>query len=79
MEFSNVSLLQPFLSQYVGEKLIPTVLGDRKSLMEIIEIFAKVYGYNPDLHHLGSLEDLRQSMHESLQMNPADVMAWMPK
>ena len=55
------------------------VLGDRKSLIEIVEIFAKVYGYKPDLHNLGSLEDLHQSMHESLHINPADAMAWVPK
>ncbi|KAM0127278.1 hypothetical protein ACHAP3_008846 [Botrytis cinerea] len=54
-------------------------LGDRKSLIEIVEIFAKVYGDKPDLHNLGSLEELYQSMHESLQTNPADVMGWMPK
>ncbi|KAN0102230.1 NAD(P)-binding protein [Hyaloscypha variabilis] len=58
---------------------IQQFLGDRKSLIEIAEIFAKVYGFKPDLHNLGSLEDLHQSMHKSLQMNPADVMAWMPK
>jgi hypothetical protein len=56
-----------------------TVLGDRKSLSEIVEIFAKVYGFKPDLRGLGSFEDLHRSMHKSLQTNPADVMAWMPK
>ncbi|TVY50353.1 hypothetical protein LCER1_G008599 [Lachnellula cervina] len=37
---------------------IQQFLGDRKSLFEIAEIFAKVYGYEPNLHNLGSLEDL---------------------
>ncbi|RDW63270.1 hypothetical protein BP6252_10815 [Coleophoma cylindrospora] len=58
---------------------IKQFLGDRKSLTEIIEIFAKVYGYKPDLQNLGSLEDLHQNMHESLDKSPADIMAWMPK
>ena len=47
--------------------------------MEIAEIFAKVYLYKPDLQDFGSLEDFHQSMHEKLQMNLADVIAWMPK
>jgi hypothetical protein len=67
------------LFELVGKKLIPIVLGDRKSLIELVEMFGKVYGFKPNLHNLGSLEDLHQSMHKSLQMNPADVMAWMPK
>jgi cytochrome c-type biogenesis protein CcmH/NrfG len=44
-----------------------------------VEIFDKVYGYKPDLQNLGSLEELHQSMHASLQANPADIMGWMPK
>lgn len=60
-------------------KLISTVLGDRKSLFEIVRIFANAYGYKPDFHNLGSLEDLRRSMHKSLQTNPTNVMGWMPK
>lgn len=59
--------------------LIPVVLGDRKSLIEIVGIFTEVYGYTPDLHNLGSLEDLYQNMHKSLQTSPDDFMAWMPK
>ncbi|PQE07513.1 hypothetical protein CJF30_00007242 [Rutstroemia sp. NJR-2017a BBW] len=56
-----------------------SVLGDRKSLFEIMDIFTKVYGYQPAMHNLGSLEDLHQNMHENLQKNPAEVMVWMPK
>jgi len=44
-----------------------------------MEIFAEVYGYKPNLHNLGSLEDLHKSMHKSLLIDPADIMAWMPK
>ncbi|KAL5318029.1 hypothetical protein ACEPPN_015133 [Leptodophora sp. 'Broadleaf-Isolate-01'] len=58
---------------------IQQFLGDRKSLIEIVGIFTEVYGYTPDLHNLGSLEDLYQNMHKSLQTSPDDFMAWMPK
>ncbi len=67
------------VSKLKRKKLISIVLGDRKSLIEIAELFAKVYGFKPDLHNLGSLEDLHQNMHKNLQMNPDDFMAWIPK
>ncbi len=57
---------------------IVTVLGDRKSIRQIAEEFAQVYGKQAQLRNLGSLDDLFKSMQTRFQNEPSNVWAWMP-
>lgn len=52
-----------------------TVLGDRKTLNEIVELFEKVYGFKPALERQGSLEELKVLMHKTRAENPAGFFA----
>lgn len=54
-----------------------TVLGDRKTLNEIVELFEKVYGFKPALERQGSLEELKVLMHKTRAENPASFFAYM--
>jgi hypothetical protein len=53
------------------------VLGDSKSIKEMAKIYQKVYGVEPQLQHMGSLEDLYTSMTAVFQENRGNKYAWM--
>lgn len=55
-----------------------TVLGDRKSTIEIAEIFEKVYGVKPQLKRAGSLDELYKNMQQIYQKDPGNVYAYLP-
>lgn len=55
-----------------------TVLGDRKSIRQIAEEFAQVYGKQARLQNLGSLDDLLKVMQTRFQNEPSNIPAWMP-
>ena len=52
-------------------------LGDRKNVKEIAATFQMVYGFQPKLERLGSLEDLKARMYELQAKDPADVFSYM--
>ncbi|OAA75565.1 NmrA-like family protein [Akanthomyces lecanii RCEF 1005] len=54
------------------------LLGDRKSIRQIAEEFAQVYGKQAQLRNLGSLDDLFKAMQTRFQNEPSNVWAWMP-
>ncbi|GKT55755.1 NmrA-like family protein [Colletotrichum tofieldiae] len=56
---------------------IQKFLGDRKNIKEIASIFEEVYGVKPELKRLGSLEDLRTTMHQLRAEHPNDVFKYM--
>lgn len=54
-----------------------TVLGDRKSIVEIADTFESVYGKRPGLNRLGSSEDLYKLMHQKMAEDPANVLSYL--
>lgn len=53
------------------------VRGDHVNIKEIAAAFRDIYGEEPGLVRLGSLEDLYQLMHETRDKNPDNAMAWL--
>ncbi|RKU39927.1 hypothetical protein DL546_001403 [Coniochaeta pulveracea] len=56
---------------------IKKYLGDRKSIREIAGAFKTVYGIEPKLERLGSLDDLYKRMHALRADNPSDIYGYM--
>ncbi|KAL0939661.1 NmrA-like family protein [Colletotrichum truncatum] len=56
---------------------IQKFLGDRKTIKEIAASFKEVYGIEPKLERLGSLDELKTRMHSLRQENPADIFKYM--
>jgi len=52
-------------------------LGDSKSIKEMAKIYQDVYGVEPQLQPMGSLEDLYNTMTSVFQKAPGNVYAWM--
>ncbi|KAI0168334.1 nmrA-like family protein [Pestalotiopsis sp. NC0098] len=52
-------------------------LGDRKSIHQIADEFAEVYGKRPVLERRGSLEDLYNTMQAVYQKDPTNVYAYI--
>lgn len=53
------------------------VLGDRKSAKEMAELYQKVYGVEPKIQRLGSLEDLYEKMTAVFKEQGPNSYAWM--
>ncbi|EEU33939.1 uncharacterized protein NECHADRAFT_55821 [Fusarium vanettenii 77-13-4] len=56
---------------------IKKYLGDRKSIKEIAATFQEVYGIQPKLERLGSLDDLKTQMNALRAKNPSGVFSYM--
>ncbi|KAJ5875438.1 nmrA-like family protein [Penicillium subrubescens] len=52
-------------------------LGDRRTIRDIAEDFAKVYGTRPELHRLGSLDDLYKKMQAIFHKDPSNMFAYI--
>lgn len=52
-------------------------LGDRKTILQIARTFKQVYGFEPKLERLGTLDDLKTQMYALQKENPADVFSYM--
>ncbi|PWY95939.1 nmrA-like family protein [Aspergillus sclerotioniger CBS 115572] len=52
-------------------------LGDRKSIRQIADEFAAVYGKKPRLERLGSLQDLYDTMQATCQKDPSNIFAYL--
>ncbi|PYI11060.1 hypothetical protein BO78DRAFT_426108 [Aspergillus sclerotiicarbonarius CBS 121057] len=52
-------------------------LGDRKSIRQIADEFAAVYGQKPRLERLGSLQDLYDTMQATYQKDPSNIFAYL--
>ncbi|KAL4815712.1 hypothetical protein BDW67DRAFT_191354 [Aspergillus spinulosporus] len=52
-------------------------LGDRKTIHQIAEDFAQVYGKKPRLERLGSLDDLYNTMQAAYQKEPSSIFAYL--
>jgi len=52
-------------------------LGDKKSVKELAQLYHQAYGVEPQVQHLGSLEDLYAKMTAAFKENPANYYAWM--
>lgn len=46
-------------------------------IKEIAATFEKVYGFQPTLNRLGSLDDLRARMYDLQAKKPTDVFSYM--
>ncbi|KAH8657221.1 hypothetical protein BGZ60DRAFT_532068 [Tricladium varicosporioides] len=53
------------------------VLGDRKSVKEMAQVYQKVYGIEPRVERLGSLEELFTKMTTVFNKSPQNIFAWM--
>ena len=53
------------------------VLGDKKSIKELAQLYQQAYGTEPQVQRLGSLEDLYTKMTAVFKENPANYYAWM--
>ena len=53
------------------------VLGDRKSIREMADVFGDTYGQRPALQRLGSMEGLREKMLAARDAEPSNVFAWL--
>jgi hypothetical protein len=54
-----------------------TVLGDRKSMRQVAELYEKTYGVKVELKNLGTLDELKARMTQTLKENPQNPFAWM--
>lgn len=54
-----------------------SVLGDWESIKQIANEFAEVYGQEPKLKCLGSLDDLYESMQATFQKDPENIYTWL--
>jgi len=54
------------------------VLGDRKTIGEIADVFQSVYQIKPEVESLGSLADLYKQMHEIREKNPSAFFSYIP-
>ncbi|KAF5522359.1 hypothetical protein CGCA056_v006428 [Colletotrichum aenigma] len=52
-------------------------LGDRKIIKEIAASFERVYGIKPHMERLGSIDDLKSTMHRAQAENPSDILKYM--
>ncbi|GFF47675.1 hypothetical protein IFM46972_08359 [Aspergillus udagawae] len=52
-------------------------LGDRRTIHQIADDFAEVYGKKPKLERLGSLLDLYNTMHATFQKDPSNIFAYL--
>ncbi|KAJ3955615.1 hypothetical protein N0V92_007857 [Colletotrichum tropicale] len=52
-------------------------LGDRKTIKEIAASFERVYGIKPQMERLGSIDDLKSTMHRAQAENPSDIFKYM--
>ncbi len=52
-------------------------MGDRKSAKEMAELYQKVYGVEPKIQRLGSLEDLYEKMTAVFKEQGPSSYAWM--
>lgn len=53
------------------------VRGDHVNIKEVAAEFQNVYGEEPGLERLGSLEDLFKLMHHKRDQNPDNAPAWL--
>ncbi|KAE8141843.1 nmrA-like family protein [Aspergillus pseudotamarii] len=52
-------------------------LGDRKSIRQIADELAEVYGKKPQLERLGSLQDLYTHMQAKFKEDPSNIFAYL--
>ncbi|KAL4919601.1 hypothetical protein BDW62DRAFT_216761 [Aspergillus aurantiobrunneus] len=52
-------------------------LGDRRSIRQIADDFAQVYGKAPQLERLGSLDDLYSKMQATFNKVPSNIFAYI--
>lgn len=53
------------------------VLGDRKSVKELAQLYEKRYEIKPEVQQLGSLDDLYGKMQAAFKNQPGNPFAWM--
>lgn len=53
------------------------VLGDRKSVKELAQLYEKQYEIKPTVQGLGSLDDLFTKMQAAFKSEPKNPFAWM--
>lgn len=58
--------------------LCTSVIGSRASVRDIAATFEKVYGIQPKIERLGSLEELFDLMHAKKKAEPQNIYAWLP-
>ncbi|KAL4997172.1 hypothetical protein BDV10DRAFT_186536 [Aspergillus recurvatus] len=52
-------------------------LGDRRSIRDIADNFAQVYGKTPQLERLGSLDDLYSTKQATFNKDPSNIFAYL--
>jgi hypothetical protein len=53
------------------------VLGDRKSVKELAQLYEKRYGMRPEIRQVGSLDELYEKMQIAFNNSPQNPFAWM--
>jgi hypothetical protein len=54
------------------------VVGDSKTLNEIVQIYERIYDAKPDIKKLGSLPNLYEHMHTLRAESPDEWFRYMP-
>lgn len=54
-----------------------TVVGDRKSVKELAQLYERQYEIKPDVQRLGSLDDLYVKVQATFKSQPKNHFAWM--
>lgn len=57
--------------------IVCAVRSDHKNIWEIAEDFEAIYKQKSEVHSLGSLHDLYETMHKTRAMQPHNMWAWM--
>ena len=58
--------------------LTSVVLGDSISIKQVAAAYSEVYGVEPEMMRLGSLEDLHRQFVETRKAQPNNIYTWMP-
>ena len=53
------------------------VLGDRKSVKELAQLYEKRYGVKPEIQQMGSLDELYEKMQIAFKNAPQNPFIWM--
>jgi len=67
-----VSILELYDIRY---SMLIKVLDDRNSVKEIAQLYQSVYGVEPQVQRMGSLEDLYNKMTSDFKENPTNPFA----
>jgi hypothetical protein len=69
--FSSMSMVTRLCNYFAP------VVGGRSTFFDIVELFKEIYGIEPKLNNLGSLDDLFKHMHQVRERDPQNWLSYV--